>query len=208
MRRAAMGLVALTIFLGCVGCGEESSEDSAKQSQIANKPQIAQPDQERAFIKLIIDFEKNIQVPYARHDHIEFDRLIDQFHDQLCKFGKSLHVEQWVGKVTDFGTINDRWRGSSQPPAKGGYAYLTVEIDTNGRPGAIELKTESYDAVIDEASPLFDTARKLNIGDDVTFSGDFFPNDKTCLKNASSNMEESFVTNTTYFFRFSSLAPI
>jgi hypothetical protein len=112
----------------------------------------------------------------------------------ICQSLPQISVSDWVGRIDALSSSSD------------GKGVLEISLTPD-----IRVKTWNNDfsdsashTLIDPSSSLFGTVSQMRKGDQVVFSGAFFPNDVDCVKETSVSLEGS-MTDPEFLFRFLSV---
>jgi hypothetical protein len=113
----------------------------------------------------------------------------------ICQSLPQISVSDWVGQIDALSSNSD------------GKGVLEISLAPD-----IRVKTWNNDfsdtashTLIDPSSSLFGTVSQMRKGDQVVFSGAFFPSDVDCVKETSVSLEGS-MTDPEFLFRFLSVS--
>lgn len=174
-------VVGGTALLGVLQ-GDDTSEAAASQG----------PESERELIAVVSDAQDELESGEPE-DASEIRRRRTERLCELLPPDKA--VADWVGTVVDV-----------EPDVEGQGGALTVRLSFG-----IEVATtrNTFSALgeqtlIRKDEPLYDTLTDLEVGDDVTFSGQFLADEQNCIEDFSVTPEGS-VEAPSFFFDFSAL---
>ena len=112
----------------------------------------------------------------------------------ICQNLRQISVSDWVGQIDALSSNSD------------GKGVLEISLAPD-----IQVKTWNNDfsdtashTLIDPSSSLFGTVSQMRKGDQVVFSGAFFPSDVDCVKETSVSLAGS-MTDPEFLFRFLSV---
>jgi hypothetical protein len=109
----------------------------------------------------------------------------------ICRILTELPVTDWAGRI-------DKLSSNSEGKGVLGISLAdSVRVETWNN----DLSDASDHTLIDPMSTLFATLSRMNVGDEVVFSGRFFPSDVDCVKEKSISLTGS-MTDPEFVFRF------
>lgn len=188
--------VLAVVAIGYLVLNDASKDEVNRQpSEIAEATKATLiPENEAKFISIISD--SRLQSSAAKNDMQVGG--IKSFRDKdICNVIEDMSITDWVGKVKKISSNSD------------GKGVFSVEIAEG-----VEIKTWNnsisdmgYKTLMEPGSQIFQSASSLSIGDAVLFSGSFFEDKSTCIKESSLSLSGK-VDKPEFIFLFSSVKPI
>ena len=115
---------------------------------------------------------------------------------EICKSLTSPVISEWIGQIEEL---------SSNSDGKG-VLYVSIAPDVRIETWNNDLSDVEYHTLIDPASKLFAEVSRMKVGDQVSFSGRFFPSEVDCVEEHSMSLDGS-MTDPEFVFRFTSVTP-
>jgi len=116
----------------------------------------------------------------------------DRATDLCTLLGREKNAEDWSGTIDALSTSAQGWGILSVKLAYG------IELTNAGPP------TSGNDFLIDPTSDLFQAVSKMHVGDEVTFSGQFFESDADCIQELSGNQDQA-MASPVFLIQFTSI---
>jgi hypothetical protein len=165
-----------------------SSQKDSISATTADKPELAMPAEQAAFIKAVV---------WARQAYKDAPNKLakggvrSQRRTRICQALNSTGASGWLGRIAKLGSNNN------------GKGVLTVEIADN-----VQLTTWNNalsdigtNTLIDPGSALFVALAQMKKGQQVIFSGRFFPDETDCVAEQSMSLSGS-MREPEFVFRF------
>lgn len=167
---------------------DKSPDDSA------SKIEQSSPEIEKSFISVVSDAQ--MKAKDVSND-MQLGGLKPKRASALCSLLTSKSVSEWTGKVTQISSNGD------------GKGVLSIEIskDITIKTWNNSLSDINDKTLIDPSSQLFSDASALNVGDLVSFSGEFIPSESDCIRESSMGLDGS-IKEPEFIFRFSGIKKI
>lgn len=183
IRTSCAALVAASILVLAVGCGEQSPK----------APPIVLPQDETALLSIVT----GAQAEAAKVENdMQLGGVKAKRDSTLCATITSLVVQNWVGKVEDV---------SSNSDGKGVFK-VSVARDVLVKTWNNAFSDMGSGTLFEPGTPLFAAASAMKRGDYVTFSGNFFKGrEGDCLNEASMTLRGK-VREPEFIFKFESIA--
>lgn len=193
------------IFAGLIIIGIINSSDTEKTSTKSDTktqpPQIAKqsiesqiPEDQVRFIKIVTD---NVSGFRGSKNELQQSILRDQRKVEISAALRGYTVNAWVGTINQLETNLD------------GKAILSVRISPN-----INVKTWNNalsdinsNTLIEKNTPIYGSLLNLSIGQQVKFTGTFFPSETDFIEETSITIDGS-MQSPEFLFSFKSLTPI
>jgi hypothetical protein len=112
----------------------------------------------------------------------------------ICESLPQISVSDWVGRI-DMLSSNSDGKGVLE---------ISLAPDIRVKTWNNDLSDSGSHTLIDPSSSLFGTVSQMRKGDQVVFSGVFFPSDVDCVKETSIGLEGS-MTDPEFLFQFLSV---
>lgn len=112
----------------------------------------------------------------------------------ICQSLPQISVSDWVGRIETL---------SSNSDGKG-VLEISLAPDIRVKTWNNDFSDSASHTLIDPSSSLFGTVSQMRKGDQVVFSGAFFPSDVDCVTETSMSLEGS-MTDPEFLFRFLSV---
>ncbi|HME35040.1 MAG TPA: hypothetical protein VKF84_07365 [Candidatus Sulfotelmatobacter sp.] len=112
----------------------------------------------------------------------------------ICQSLRQISVSDWVGRIDTL---------SSNSDGKG-VLEISLAPDIRVKTWNNDFSDHASHTLIDPSSSLFGTVSRMRRGDQVVFSGAFFPSDVDCVTETSMSLEGS-MTDPEFLFRFLSV---
>jgi hypothetical protein len=111
--------------------------------------------------------------------------------------GQGVLISGWVGQIDKL---------SSNSDGKG-VLYLSLAPNIRVETWNNDFSDTSDRTLIEPSSPLFAAVSQMKEGDEVVFSGTFFPSDVDCVEEHSMGLQGS-MSEPEFIFRFASVKPV
>jgi len=193
------------IFIILIGVGIFTSPDIANEADNLNAEvstsqgsdsslESLMPEGQRFFINTISEY---VNIYQEARNELQQSALRDQRKNAVSEILGSLVVASWVGTINQLETNTE------------GKAILSVRISPN-----IEIKTWNNalsdigsNTLIDKGTAVYNDLFDLSNGQQVVFSGSFFPSETDFIEETSLTIDGS-MKNPEYLFSFTSVTPI
>jgi hypothetical protein len=109
----------------------------------------------------------------------------------ICQSLPSLAVSGWIGQIQKLSSNSDGQ----------GVLYISLAPDIRVETWNNDFSDVSYHTLIEPSSALFAAVSQMKEGDQVIFSGTFFPSDVDCVEEHSLTLDGS-MTDPEFVFRF------
>jgi len=114
----------------------------------------------------------------------------------ICASLKSMQVKDWGGEVVKLTTTSDGW----------GVIAVQIGPDIVLQTAFADFSDMGRGTLIKPGNKLFEVLGRLDKGDLVRFSGEFFPAEADCVDERSVTMRGA-MTEPAFIFKFSSIEP-
>jgi hypothetical protein len=198
-------LLAVAVFsmLWATSCDEPASSPTREQpTQQAQapvvvtppRPELPIPADEHNFITAV---QRGQSAFRAAPNEMAQGGTRSQRRAAICQNLSGVSVLRWVGQIEKLSSNSDG-KGVLEIAVAPGVHVKTWNNDLSDSFG-------SANTLIDPSSPLFAVVSQMKQGDEVLFSGTFFPSTLDCVREGSVTLEGS-MTDPEFIFRYASVS--
>jgi hypothetical protein len=172
-----------------------STTPAATPAIVRHQPPI--PSDEQAFIQAV---ERGQAAFHAAPNEMAQGGTRAQRRIAICQSlnvpGQGVLVSDWVGQIDKL---------SSNSDGKG-VLYVSLAPNLRVETWNNDFSDSSHHTLIAPSSQLFAVVSQMREGDEVVFSGNFFPSDVDCVEEHSMGLQGS-MSEPEFIFRFASVKP-
>jgi hypothetical protein len=153
------------------------SGDSAAPQQQQSKIIVSRPENQTKFLEAVAAAQNRGR---SAENDMQKGGIFAARNTELCRILEpSTSVENWTGKISKIDSNSD---------GKGVFGIEMIK-DVEVKTWNNALSDIGSDTLLEPGTDLFNKLASMKVGAEVVFSGSFFPQDDTCIKESSLTLD-------------------